>query len=95
MTLHDHIRQWLGIKDYTGHLNNLTYDIGALSRLLQDYRYSVEISMRLQARIIAKLDPNYSRDELDPVRRAESDAIAEQVITKMQAEFTAQRRFDP
>lgn len=40
-------------------------------------------------RVIAKIDPMYGRDELDPKRRAESDAIGEAVMKKLLAEHNA------
>ncbi len=41
------------------------------------------------ARIIAKIDPDYVRSEFDLKRRAESDAIGDQVIRKLLSEHRA------
>lgn len=41
------------------------------------------------SRIIAKLDPNYIVAEDDPDRKADSDAIGEEVLRKLYAEHDA------
>lgn len=38
------------------------------------------------ARIIAKIDPEYGRSEFDPKRKAESDALGDQIIRKLISE---------
>lgn len=40
-------------------------------------------------RIIAKIDPVYGQDELDPARMTESDRIGKQIIEKLTGEFIA------
>lgn len=40
-------------------------------------------------RILAKVDPVYCRDELDPMRKVESDEIAEQALKKIYSEYKA------
>lgn len=41
---------------------------------------------RGMGRLLAKLDPQYAQDELDPDRKRKSDDIADQVIRKLIAE---------
>jgi hypothetical protein len=41
------------------------------------------------ARIIAKLDPQYARDEMDPQRKRESDDLSNEIIRKLIAEHRA------
>jgi hypothetical protein len=45
-------------------------------------------------RIIAKLDPMYVKDELNPQRKKESDAIGEEVIKKLIAEYIERGKYD-
>lgn len=40
-------------------------------------------------RILAKVDPQYCRDELDPMRKVESDEIAKQALAKIYSEHKA------
>lgn len=42
-------------------------------------------------RIIAKQDPLYGTVEVDPVRRADSDKLADEVIERLKAEDMARR----
>lgn len=67
-----------------------------LNRRLQDwedYRKRIEplmvqskITNLAVARIIAKIDPEYCRSEFDSKRRADSDAIGDQVLRKLLSE---------
>lgn len=42
-------------------------------------------------RLVAKLDPTYNVDEMNPDRRKASDAIGESVMNRLRAEAKAQR----
>lgn len=44
------------------------------------------------ARLIAKLDPGYGRDELDPKVRAESDKLGDDIIRRLIGEHVASNR---
>jgi hypothetical protein len=46
-------------------------------------------------RIIAKFDPLYAQDELDPERRKASDEIGDKVMAKLTAEHIERSKYDP
>lgn len=46
-------------------------------------------------RIIARIEPLYAQDELDPQRRRESDEIAERVLKRLFTESEIRRRQTP
>lgn len=60
--------------------------------LLNQTKNNVGLHDRALGRIIAKLDPNYGLDELDPRRKAESDALGDAVIKKLKAEHAASNK---
>lgn len=45
-------------------------------------------------RLVAKLDPAYISDELDPGRRAASDDIGRKAMARITAEATARRKME-
>jgi hypothetical protein len=55
----------------------------------------VEMSMRLLARLVAKIDPGYLDDPHDPDVRRRSDLLGETVIEKLKHEALAQAAHDP
>jgi hypothetical protein len=46
---------------------------------------------RGMGRLLAKLDPLYGKDELDPDRRAASDKLSNEIIKKLIAEHIASK----
>jgi hypothetical protein len=55
----------------------------------------VELSMRLLARLVAKIDPGYLDDPHDPDVRRRSDLLGKTVIEKLKHEALAQAAHDP
>lgn len=51
----------------------------------------VEATLAGIGRIIARLEPIYGKDELDPARKAESDKLGEAVIKRLEAENKARK----
>ena len=47
------------------------------------------VANRGMARLLAKLDPEYNRDEFSKDKRAESDRIGDQVMARLLAEHKA------
>lgn len=45
-------------------------------------------------RLVAKLDPTYASDELDPTRRAASDDIGRKAMVRITAEAQARRKME-
>lgn len=55
----------------------------------------VELTMRLLARIVAKMDPGLLDDPLDPEVKRRSDLLGKTVITKLKTEALSQASSDP
>jgi hypothetical protein len=66
------------------HTDTIFYELRGLARLIRTHEQAL-------ARIIAKIDPIYVSDELDPKRKVESDRLAREVINKLTAEDWARR----
>lgn len=89
--IRDRIRQWLGITQVLRNqvtlidkLADINSNIGKVNRIVSAITPGL-------GRVIAKLDPMYAKDELDPIRKAESDKLGEEVIQRLKAEDAARR----
>jgi len=69
-------------------IHALTHEVNALAG-------RVDITMRLIARIIAKMDPGFLNDPFDPEVQRKSDLIGEQIIAKLKVEALSQASHDP
>lgn len=83
--IHTAIRRWLGL-DMIEYWNANIGDLANQVKLLTE-------QVRLSNMIIARLavDPNFTRDELDPAKRAESDRLADETIRRLRGEDLARR----
>jgi len=68
--------------------NELKHEINLLSG-------RVDLTLRLLARIVAKMDPSFIENPLDPEVRHRSNLLAETVIDKMKQDALAQAAHDP
>lgn len=88
------LQRLLGLDDIYQQINaqnryitGLRGEIGALSSL----KTEIGIHNRSLARVISKLDPMFGRDEIDPVRKAESDKLTNDIMQKLIGEHLASR----
>lgn len=89
MSIKYRIRNWLGITILREEIHTSEIAIRDLKLQLKK-REENDIVLRMaMARIIAKIEPMYSVPEIDPDRKAASDKIAEEVLTKMHGEVLA------
>lgn len=86
MNLQHHIRKWLGIDSIIANQQNIWREQAHLHRKIDNLRTQISTITPGLGRVIAKLDPQVARDEQSPAMRAESDALAEQVIRRFNAE---------
>ena len=100
MSIAQRIRKWLSLDEQLQWLVDLSHEIDALSPeiralhiTIDRYRGAVEINNRLLARIVAKLDPMYAIPEDDPIRRAASDRLTEEIIARIRGEFLQQELY--
>lgn len=74
---------------------NLLTRIGKLHEMnAEAHQREVELLRPMSlamGRLVAKLDPTYNVDEMDPARRKASDAIGESVMNRLRAEAKAQQ----
>jgi hypothetical protein len=92
MNFRTRIRQWLGINEIQEDQSILHQrSIDILSRL-NTLHGQIIAANRGMSRLVAKLDPEYSRSDFDPQRRRESDELSTQIIRKLIAEHTASQR---
>ena len=87
----DFIRRWFGIAKLQDLLYNLIRDQEDLNTELLRVNGELRIHNAELGRIIAKLDPMYGIDELDPVRKAQSDALGKRVIDQLEGEDWARQ----
>lgn len=86
MFIKQRIRNWLGINDLVNNQANMNTKLDQIySRFNATYGQIIAAN-RGMGRLLAKLDPQYAQDELDPDRKRKSDDIADQVIRKLIAE---------
>ncbi len=86
------IRNWLGLAEDRKFLSDqIAADFMALHNELYELRKTVSSSLTAQARLIAKLEPNFAKSEFDPDRKAESDRLGEKVINRIKAEDWARK----
>lgn len=75
------------------HYYNRSNEIEAQLNEAVHSRNELLASMSLaMGRLVAKLDPTYNVDEMDPDRRKASDAIGKSVMNRLLAESAAQRK---
>jgi hypothetical protein len=82
------LREYLGINEVLTALNRLELDH---IRKMQSTLNAIGPGL---GRVIAKLDANYARDELDPDKRAESDRIGEEALRRLAGEAAARAPYN-
>ena len=85
------IRTWLGLDKIQGRQLINAKTLNQIEKNQAAHLRQLKILYTGIGRIIAKIDPEYSRDELDPKRKAESDKIGEQVMNKLIGEHLARQ----
>ena len=91
MILRNRIRNWLGLDQDTNQILSLRSSIYSLRTDISHLRNDTNAYFNGVARLLTKLDPTYGQSVFDPTRKAASDKLAEQVITKLKAEDLARR----
>lgn len=90
----DRIRRWLGIEQLYIELTSIQ------GPLVLQQRLTAEANTKLSAigpglgRVIAKLDPMFGRDELDPTRKAESDKLGSDVMKHLTGDYLARQAME-
>lgn len=91
MSIKSHIQSWLGITELNQSLkSHITYS----ERTLANIKGQLSTITPGLSRVIAKLDANYARDELDPAKRAESQRIADEVLKRLEGEAKARAPYN-
>jgi hypothetical protein len=88
----NYIRRKLRLYEVQEDVVSLEHQISYLRNDVKAYAKVVAVQNAALGRIIAKLDPMYGKDELDPARKAASDELGQQVINKLAAERAAQNK---
>lgn len=83
------IRRWLGIQQLQESLEQVSFSVGYALVRESLLRERVDTFLWANARIIAKIDPNYDTPETDPERRKQSDELGAKIIEKLKAEAAA------
>lgn len=83
------LRQYLGIDEIQEDQHMIARCLTEISVNQTSHLRQLKILYSGIGRIIAKVDPEYSRDELDPERKAESDKIGASVTNKLIGEHLA------
>jgi hypothetical protein len=83
----DSIRTWRRIYDIQQDINQLKNEFSRHSNVITSkLTEESKITNLILARLVAKLDPLYAKSEDDPVRKAASDKLSDEVIAKLRAE---------
>jgi hypothetical protein len=85
------IRKWLGLDKIQEDQHMIARCLARISTTQTLHLDQLKILYSGVARIIAKIDPEYSRSEFDPIRKAESDKLGAEVMNKLIGEHLAQR----
>lgn len=75
-------------EDLTASMDALRYEVNLLSG-------RVELTMRLLARIVAKMDPGFADDPRDPETKRRSDLLGQTILDKLCGEALSQNAGDP
>jgi len=87
-------QNWLGISEIAVGVADIQLFQLGLADQQEKIREDLGAILPGLGRVIAKLDPMYGRDELDPERIAESDAIGEAVIERLKDEHAARMHME-
>lgn len=88
------IRKWLGIDELQYKTSDImqSQDRIELNQLnILKLKPQLEISLIGIGKIISKLEPTFIQDELDPVRKADSDRIGQEALDRLYAENFARK----
>lgn len=86
------LQRLLGTYDLDERLKAIEMQMHQYKGLLYTTKQNIGLHDRALGRVIAKLDPNYGLDELDPRRKADSDNLGDQIIKKLKAEQAASNK---
>lgn len=82
----DWIQRFLGTYQLETRIISLRSENSALRDQLVQLQRDIRILSQACGRVIAKIDPMFITPEDDPVRKAASDALGEEVIRKLLGE---------
>lgn len=85
------IRNWLGLTEMFDREVSIIMRLQKIHDMSEASLKEVRILGPSLGRIIAKLDPQYGKSEFDPIRKDESQALAEDIIKRLRAEDAARR----
>jgi hypothetical protein len=88
------IRNWLGITDIVNNQQMLFNEHAQLHNKVDKANKTLNAIGPGLGRVIAKLDANYAKDELDPDKRAESDRIGEEALRRLAGEAAARAPYN-
>lgn len=83
------IQRWLGLEEIQARTRSATQTLNEIQRKQEAHLRQLKILYSGIGRIIAKVDPNYARDEINPERKAESDKLGAEAMKKLIAEHLA------
>ena len=86
MNLRKYIQDWLGITELQRYANAIIDRDDIRQCQLTRLEDSSRTLAPALGRIIAKLDPTFGQPELDPARKAASDKLADEVLSRLTAE---------
>ncbi len=86
------IRQYLGITEVQEDQGLLNQRLRGVLTELAAIKGQAIAANRGMGRLLAKLDPLFGTDELDPTRKTDSDRISQDIIKKLIAEHVASNR---
>ncbi len=80
------IRRWLSIEDIIKEQVHQGLTLSNIETNLRRLNTNVMVQTTAVGHAVAKLDPGLARSDLDPAKQAESKAIGDEIIKKLQAE---------
>jgi len=91
------LRKWIenirGLFTIEARLYSLHHENIEIQQRLSSLKQDLKVTNRAIGRIIAKVDPMYAVDEADPLRKAASDALGDDIIAKLLGEHKASNSY--
>lgn len=88
------LREYLGINDLVRNQQMLFDEHATLHHKSDRILKQVNAITPGLGRVIAKLDTQFGRADIDPTRKAESDKLAEETIKRLEAEAKAREPYN-
>lgn len=93
MSLKQRVRDWLGISRVIDQMNAIEIKQIANNNKVSDFNRNISVQNRAFGHILARINPILGIPEDDPKRRADSDALGEEIIRRLKGEVQVTEKY--